>query len=262
MADEENLRQQAAGQGVAPPPVTVEINPATAKAVALAASDSDEALARLGQHLVDVAYLAALNTEQEYLALNADRLQLYFILQALAQNRNSSANVVFGEVSAGRPFQYPGPNLAALLEASRLVHEPPEGLLSVWRSQLTPESSELHRTVDVLVDNGSAPALGLLADVLLDPEFREDFLVVWFRDSILRHRQDEHLLEMCRSLLENPGWPKRKKALLLSVLFDYNPEGWYAIDVDPPEPPDPAGISEKSRALLEVIAGIAREQGL
>lgn len=249
-------------QGPVPPPVIVVKSALTLEAIKLAEGDTETALERLRSMLIDKKVLLQINTEREYLALYPDNLQLYFILEALARNPASRARILFGDLAANPLYAYPGSYQAVLLEASVHVNKPAPGLVTLWQAQLQPDASELHRTVDVVIKNGSMEAINLFEHMLLENRYREDFVVAWFRGPILRHRQDLMLLEACERLIQSSGWPARLKRFLVEALYDYHPGSWYQIDVEPPRPPSRDKLNEQSRNLLRMIAKIARDQKL
>jgi len=261
-APNEGSEAGMASQGEVPPPTVVEKSPLTLEWVDLAKSNSESDLETLGRRLDDDALLEQLDNPNDYVALEAESLQVYFVLAALAANPHPSARKVVGELAASPRYGYPGALQAALLEASVAAADPAPGLVELWRRELAPDASELMRTVDVLVANGSAEALTLLEQALIANEYREDYVAAWFRDPVLRHRQDPHLLQMCQRLIANPDWPRRLKQHLVAALFDYLPDAWYQIDVPPPTPPQRDAMTDEARATLQAIAGMAREQRL
>ncbi len=249
-------------QGQAPPPVIVAKSPLTLQVVELAGQGAQGAQDQLRSRLTDRAFLAQLNTPQEYLALEPTNLQLYFILETLARNEAPGARALLGELAASPIYMSPGAYLAALLEASVHARNPAPGLVALWDAQLAPDGSELQRAVDVVVANGSPQAIDTLERRLLRNEYREDYVVAWLRSPVLRHRQDLPLLQASARLLEAPGWPSRLKQFLVEALFDYDREHWYQSEVQPPEPPSRAALTADSRAALERIAQIGRDQSL
>ena len=232
----------------------------TQKVIKLASENTEEAQCWLRSKVTDPEFLQRLNSEREYLALRPENLQLYFILEALAMNPAPVAQGLFDELTSAPLYSYPGPYLAALLEASVHVAKPASGLIALWLEQLKPDASELNRTVDVVVANGSAEAIHLFESVLLENKYREDYVIAWFRYTVLRHRQDLMLLKACERLLQSSSWPARLKSFLVEVLFEYQPERWYQIDVTPPKPPARSSLSENSRDILRKIAQLGRDK--
>jgi hypothetical protein len=249
-------------QGMKPPPVVVKMTPLTLDTLKLAHESTKEAQSQLHSMLIDPAFLRRLNTDHEYLALDPKNLQLYFILEALALNSAPAARELIGDLARTPLYRYPGGYQEALLEASVKVTNPAPGLLALWQEQLAPDASALYRTVRVLVANGAKEAIDLFEQRLLENKYREDYVVLWFRNPVLRHRQDRLLLEAYERLLQNPNWPLRLKRFLVEALFDYQPQSWYhlEIDADPPKPPSRDTLSEDSRQILQRIAKISQRQ--
>lgn len=248
-------------QGNVPAPMPVAASPATAALTADAASDDPEQLAGLPAKLTDRALLATLNTEQELHALPAASLQLHFVLDALAGNPHAAAATAFDALAAAPMYQQPGPFLTLLLQASARAVSPGPALQSLWQIQLTPDATELDLTVAILLDNGSAAAIDVLEHALLSNAYREDYVVAWLRDPLLRHRQDLPALQMCSRLLAS-DWSSTLKGVLVDVLFEYRPDEWYRHDTTPPAPPPRAALTEPARALLLDMARAARGQRL
>ena len=252
----------AQAQGESPPAIVIEKRPVTLQSVELAGRNTQDAESRLRSNLTERAYLAQLNSPQEYLALEPTNLQIYFILEALARNEAAGARALLGDLAASPIYSVPGPYLAALLEASAQARNPAPGLVVLWDAQLAPNGSELNRAIDVVIANGSVPAIDVLERRLLRNEYPEGFVVAWIRDPVLRHRQDLPLLQASERLLQSPGWPQRLKRFLVEAIFDYDREHWYQIETQPPEPPARAALTADSRAVLERIADLGREQGI
>jgi hypothetical protein len=244
--------------GALPPSVPLELSEITVEAIALARQDCPAAHEQLRGRLLDTAWLHRLNAELEYVALGPPDLQLYFILEALAANPSGPARETLGTLAADARYATPGPFLPLLLEASKGSAEPPEPLIALWASQLATDASELARTIDTLVANGSAPAIRLFEQSLLERDYREDYVVSWLRDPVLRHRQDLILLQACHRLLESPRWRELYKTTLVEVLFDYQPKAWYHPETPPPQPPSRSELTEEARQTLLRIADAAQ----
>ncbi|MEO0974899.1 MAG: hypothetical protein AAFX85_17565, partial [Pseudomonadota bacterium] len=118
--------------------------------------------------------------------------------------------------------------------------------------------SELGRTIDVIVRNGSPSAIAVLEEVLPDERQREDYIVAWLRDPLLRHRHDVALLEACQRLLTGNELSKARKRAMVEALFNYEPERWYHPESPPPLPPARDTLSDGARQLLLDIAQQAR----
>jgi hypothetical protein len=260
MADKQT--EGAGPTGASAPAQSVVPTAATATAVDRLRSGDSEAVVELAGRLTDPTFLDDLDSERDRLALPPERLQLHLLLRALAASPAPEAPRRFAALAAQVPYSYPGAHAAAFIEASRYARDPEAGLLTYWRRQLEADGSELERTVSVLLDNGSTPALAVLEDALLQEPYREDYVIAWFRDGVLRHRQDAGVVALCRALLGHPEWSRALKRSALEVLFDYAPERWYAIDVAPPAPPPRSELTAAVHAALLALLEDARRAGV
>lgn len=247
--------------GPVSPPVVVQPSAATLELIELASQDSAAAQESLLKVLLNRAELAKLNTEQEYLALEPRNLQVFFVLRALAANKTAAARSSLDAVAGDAMYRYAGSFQAVLLEASQYSVDPPSNLLRLWEEQLQPDAGSLHQAVDAVVANGSEKAIKLFEKSLLEQPYREDFVIAWLRDPVLRHRQDAHLLRACERLIKNAKWRKDYRRELVAVLFDYDPKRWYQPETVAPRPPDRKKLSDEARKLLLQIADQAAAEG-
>ena len=260
--------QGAATQGAAglvPPKVEIQPKPLTREVIDLVRSSEASKHEKARTLLADKNYLLRLNTEQEYLALPAESLQLHLILDALCDNSSKEAtetinllagNSLYSDAAAGLPQTQ-----TLLLLSSRKVASAPANLQRFWKDQLKPEADDLHLAVETLVANGSAEAIKVLEESLRQNEYEPDFVVAWFRDPFLKHRQDPRLLEMCDRLLRSENWSSDLKPPLIEALFEYRPKAWYTQENEPPKPPGRAALSPAARQKLGEIAELALAKG-
>lgn len=248
--------------GPVSPPIAVRQSARADELVRLAREEESSAQDELRSVLLDRSHLAKLNSEQEYLALEARQLQVFFVLRALAENDSEPARQTLDAIAGDALYRYAGAFQSVLLEASKSSTRPPAGLLRLWEEQLRPEADSLNEAVDAVVSNGSEPAVALFERCLLEQPYREDYVISWLRGPVLRHRQDEALLRASQRLIRNAKWPKAYRRELVAVLFDYDPAHWYHSESVPPTPPDRSQLTASSRDLLLAIAGEAATAGL
>jgi len=99
-------------------------------------------------------------------------------------------------------------------------------VVQFWDRHSQPDDGFTPLTIEVLVNNGSEPAIALLERKMADPGHAEEDKLDWMRSSILTHRNDLLLLKGCERMLTGNLSPKMKLALV-EVLFDYRPAEWY-----------------------------------
>lgn len=213
-------------------------------------ADHDALLEALGS----AEFLGRLDSKQEYQA-PPRQLRLARVMDALAQN--PAAHHVLTALTARRVFTSFEPRQELLIRSLAAVRPAPEAAIRFWNSHAAPDAPYLTVTIDALADNGSEPALDLLATKLADPRLDREDRIAWMRDAVLRHRNEPAMLKMCRRLLEgNLAAPL--KPSLVEALFDYR-ESWYLSD-QPPRPPDIRRASPEAIAEFRAIGELALKQ--
>jgi len=254
--------QPSEASGLVPPKVQVVKKDKTLEAMALARSTEPADHDRLRALLTDEEHLRSLDTPDEYLRLPVENLQLHFVLTELSDNTAAPALETLDQLARHAAYREPGPRPALLLLASGKIGEVPAGIRQLWKEQLDADADELELAVAMVVANGSVEAISILEDALLHQSYDQDQVIAWLQDPILTHRQDVPLLAMCERLLRSEDWPGQLRTVLVEVLFDYRPDAWYMIDVEPPRPPSRDALSAAARERLIAIADLALREGM
>jgi hypothetical protein len=233
------------------------LSPLAAEAIALAKSKADPDHTRLASMLVDKAWLDRLDPPRAAAGIDPRFLQLTPVLEAAA---GYAPQTLEGPASSDlyRKSDY---RRASLVVASGAAAKPGPKLVQLWRSQLDPEA-ELDATIRALVSSGSDAALQLLADAFASDAFDTELVISWFRDPVLRHRQDPQLLAALDRLLQGGKLNAKRRFALVEALFEYRPKDWYAPSEPPPAPPKRADLTNVARASLRAIADRAVRDGL
>ena len=247
--------------GEAPQPLKVETKAVTLEAVQWVKSPDTESQQKARALLTDEKFLQSLNSEREYLVFPAESLQLWFVLDALARNAAPPAIETLNIIAGNPLYRDPGPRRTVLLKSSQNARTPPANVERFWKEQVRPNADELNLAVETLVANGSPAAIKILEQEFLRNEHEPDYLVAWFQDPILRHRQDLVLLEASERLLRTEKWSEDLKHSLVEALFDYRPKAWYLEENEPPKPPPRSALTEAERRKLQEIADLAAQNG-
>jgi hypothetical protein len=234
------------------------ISPLAAGAIALARSKAEADHAQLAQMLLDKAWLDRLDPPETAVGIDPRFLQLTRVLEAAARHAPGVLEAPAGDALYLRSDY----RRASLIAASAAATSPGPKLIELWRSQLDPEADELESTIEALVSSQSQAALRLLADAFTSDAFDTELVISWFRDPVLRHRQDAELLACLDRLLEGDRLDAKRRFTLVEALFEYRPTDWYIDTGPPPAPPARAALTEAARACLRSIADRAVREGL
>lgn len=236
----------------------VALSPLAAEAIALAKSADKADHLRLGQMLLDKAWLDRLDPPNVAITLDPRALQLVPVLRAVAANIPESLE----PVAASALYRESDYRRAALIQASGSAKKPGPKLVELWQSQLDPEADELEPTIVALVESGSTQSLTLLQEAFASESFEDDFVISWFHTAVLTHRQDEPLLAAIETLLRGNTLTAVRAKALVESLFEYRPQEWYIPTAKPPEPPARTALTPSSRARLLTIADLASHASL
>ncbi len=234
------------------------ISPLAAEAIALARSKSKADHTKLGQLLVDKAWLDQLDAPTVAQGIDPRFLQLTRVLKVAAREAPRTIEVPAGHLLYRQSVW----RRAALIEASGAVTKPGPKLIELWRSQLKPQADELETTIRALVQNQSQPALSLLEEAFASRAFSDELVISWFRDPVLQHRQDLKLLTSLEQMLKAGLLTAKRKAALVEVIFEYRPLDWYISTDKPPIPPKRSELTEAARRRLRSIADMAAKDRL
>jgi hypothetical protein len=237
-----------------------EAEKTAAAAVALARSSSAAEHERLRQDLGSSEFLLRLNSTDEYGRLKAEQLRVAGVLKALADNRSTAAAATIDALAQSKEF-LAEPNRQELLLRTVRDRRPASPAVAAFLEQQShPNADNLHLAIDVIVANGSEPAIAVLERALSSTNQEPENITGWMRDPILRHRQDVPLLKACERLLKGSALSPELKQSLVEVLFDYRPEKWYPPDSDRPSPPQRSAATPEARAVLKEIGDWALQQ--
>lgn len=202
-----------------------------AAAIRVTASAQPDAITSLGQHLKTRDFLDRLDPPDSdgNGPLRVDRL-----LKALAESPAPRAREVLLELTRAPTFTRSLERTDGLIEVLAQLRPAPEAAIRFWDAHSQPEDGFTSVTIAALVENGSTPALVLLAQKFSSPEHPDVDKIGWMRTEILGHRNDVALLRSCERMLRG-SLPVHLKPLLVESVFDYRAE-WYRphLEVEPP----------------------------
>ncbi len=227
-------------------------------ALFLAASSDGSDPRRLGDALVDPAFLARLDTAADY-QQSYHLLRLSQVVQRLSANPLPEARAVLARLTTDPRFGSHVLRLQLLIRALAYVRPSEPAFLNFWTRSSVPNHPLAYDVVEALAFNQSEPALGLLVSLLTDVGHPEDLRRAWFRQVILPRRNDAPLLLACEQVLARKPSDAIQVALAES-LFDYRPE-WYVGDL-PPEPPVRVMSPEARRIRARLANACLKIKGL
>ncbi|MEJ7712146.1 MAG: hypothetical protein WKF84_20370 [Pyrinomonadaceae bacterium] len=114
------------------------------------------------KHLRTQSFLSRLDSKDDYAAAAGKRLRISRVLEALGKNSSPSAHQTIVDLAQDRVFLEEDERVVALIESSTEVRPPPPELVRFWDAHSQPDDGFTPVTITTLVDNGTAPALGLL----------------------------------------------------------------------------------------------------
>jgi hypothetical protein len=194
----------------------------------------------LRQWLPTDSFLYRLSSQEEYNG-SGKQLRLRLPLEALRDNPSPLARETIMGLVRNDHFVSVGSRVELLLEATVSVRPALPELVAFWDKYSQPDDGFTPITIQVLVENGSTPALELFERKLLDPAHEDEEKVSWMRADVLTHRNEVPLLESCERLIKGQlGDPLKSE--LVDVLFDYRPGEWFrpgSTDSTPPPSSSP-----------------------
>lgn len=219
--------------------------------VASARSDEAPRHAQVLEQLRKPNVLDTLDTEAEYLDAAKFRLHVAQVVNALASNPSQSAqNTLIGLTKSDVFTAHPA-RVLTLIRASAQIRPAPAPLVEFWDAYSQPGDGYTPLTADVLLDNGSPPALDLFETKMSDPSHEDNDKVGWLRSGVLKHRNDALLLEKCGHLLDGK-LSEYLQTELVDILFDYRPDEWFCAGDVPAAPPLQAATQEALSQLNQV----------
>src|SRR3954468_3096828 len=139
-------------------------------AVDFAASDQVPDQAVLVAQLNSTAFLGALNTQKEYDTLNTKQLKVARVIKVLRDSPHAAAKTTLSTLAQGGAFITENWRRQELLVRALVgVRPATPAAIRYWDQQSQPTAVNRHVTIEMLCDNGTDPALGLLEKKLIDP---------------------------------------------------------------------------------------------
>jgi hypothetical protein len=219
-------------------------------AVTLARSSDSAAHQSLLGFLISSEFLLRLDSAEDYLGY-PKRLRLRRVLDELARNPAPAGHQTLARLARDPGFVSEPARVDLLVMACAVIKPAPPEVVKFWDAHCQPEDGYCHLTVQALVENGSPPALTLLAAKFTDSRFEDDDRLGWMRSSVLTHRNDPGLLTTCEQLLRG-ALAEPLKVGLVEALFDYKPAEWFA-PATVLEPPPRSALAADARDTLTRI---------
>jgi len=222
----------------------------TQAAVTLARSNSSTDRAQVLARLHSSEFLLRMDSAEAYRG-DPKRLNLWRVLDELARGKPETGHATLIELTRDASFISQPARVYLLIPACAAIRPAPPAVVKFWDAHCLPEDGFCNVTVDAIVENGSPPAIALLAAKLRDGRFEEEDRINWMRSSILTHRNDAPLLAACEELLKH-GLSDSLRLALAEALFDFKPEEWFR-PATVLNPPPRAAIGPEARATLDRI---------
>ena len=220
-------------------------------AATFAHSEKQEDHQQLLARLQSKEFLLRLDSEASYSGW-PKQLNLRQVLDELSRGQPQPAHATLLALTKSEVFIKEPARVDLLIEACTPIRPAPPELIKFWDAHCQPLDGFGNLAVEAIVNNGSAPAIVLLAAKLRDARFEDDEKLNWMRASILTHRNDPILLEACEDLLQR-GLSDALRLNLAEVLFDFRPNEWFT-PATILQPPSRATLPKEVRARLERMA--------
>ena len=224
----------------------------------LAQSDDVNDHRTLYTGLGSTAVLSRLDSDEDYVKYGAAQLRVAGVLKRLMMNPSPHATTQLVATTRLETFRDSLAREELLVRGLAMVRPPPADALEYWRTHAQPYSILVHITVDALCTNGTQPAIVLLEATLLNPDIDVNYKILWFRDPMLRHRNDVPLLQLCLRLLRS-SLSRELKLALVEALTDHQPDTWYPPDHLPMPPPRAEALPLARQTLREILQTAKQE---
>ena len=216
-------------------------------AIALAKSGKAEALALLGKHLKDPAFLARLD-DLARPQLKTRRLRRVF--DALAAHPSAAVASLCLELRESKSFMADDDRRPFLLTAAAAVRPMEEPTVRLFVE--ANEAGYFSFDAPLLAGNGSPLALGLFKSMILDEDVPAARRIDALHASLPMRRTSPEMLDLAGKLLAAAPDDPLAHALLES-LFDFRGREWFGPHFS--EPPDwkfaPPAAAARARSLAE-----------
>lgn len=222
-------------------------------AVALAASEDDDAVAVLGRHLQTAEFLNRLDDTTQP---GADIDNLAYVMTSLTLHPTAATGRVCEMLFAAPDFTSLAVRVNFLLAALAAVVPTTEGGAEVFRASSRQGYAEV--IGPLLLQNESPLALEVFEEMIAGDWLDAAVKVEILHRSVLPKRTDVPVLLLCERLLErNLEVPVRNG--LIETLYDYRSREWFGPERQPPKPPP--WESASADALQHLIALAKRLEG-
>ena len=222
----------------------------TEAAATLAHSQSREDHLELLKHLQSEAFLLRLDSAEACRG-SPKALNIRLVLEELSRGQPQPGHGTLVALTRSEAFLSEPARVDLLITACIPIRPAPTELIKFWDAHCLPQDGYDNLTIEALVNNGSAPAIGLLTDKLKDARFEDEEKINWMRSSIMTQRNDAILLGACEELVQR-GLSESLRLALAEALFDYKPYDWFT-PATVLHPPSRATLSPEARVIRERI---------
>jgi hypothetical protein len=213
----------------------------------------------LSRYLTSGPFLGRLDTPPDY--ANAAKRQLHIsrVVHTLSQNPASDAKLLIVKLLEDKTYMAEPDRVDAALRASASVRPPPPELVRFWRGCLDPNEPYTYVLTAVLLQNGTAPALGIFGEYLNHVGYEsEDKRFILYTD-LLPYRYNITVVEFADRALRG-AIPQDLRVPMVEALFDYRPAEWYLVHAAVDEPDistaSPAALSQLRRVGEFVLKNV------
>jgi hypothetical protein len=223
-----------------------ESNPArlAAAAAVVAGSQNPDAIARLGKHLTERAFLRQLDPDGGFSHLDA-------VFRAAAAHPSKATESLCIQLAGNAEFTSQPSRLNYLLNALAAVRPMSDAAAKVFRT--TSRSGYLEVNGPLLARNGSPKALDVLQELLSDESLNVEQRVSIAHWGVLPVRTDPGIAAMCARLLMGGHISHQVEVAILESLFDYQPKRWFGVRSSQPAPPSWNTAPLTTRAILRSL---------
>jgi hypothetical protein len=205
----------------------------------------------LAQAVCSASFLGRLDSDADYEGASVD-LGLAALMAAVADNGSPSAVAVL-EAAGRSPVYLDHPaRVDVLIDAWARIRPAPEAAVGFWEAHTALDDGFVERVMLRLAENGSPPALGLVARKLVDTSVPMDHRRYWLRRHAILHRDNPVLLAAFQRMIAG-SIEAELRPYVVEILFDYRPKEWYSPHDEPKRLPSRAAASRQALELLRAI---------
>lgn len=223
-----------------------------------AASDQPADQSTIARFLDSRGFLLRVNTEDEYFHLRPKSLRVAKVVKVLMDSPHPAAKRTLVGLTRAKEFQSFELLQDLLVRALAAVRPSPPDAISYWDTHSQPDACNLHLVIEAIFANGSDPALGLFERIIANPQQEIECKTIWFRDPMLRHRNDTPVLNSCERMVVKGLAPEEVRPLIVEALCGYDRD-WY-LGCKKPRPPLRALAPQESKQILMRICEFADQK--